>query len=163
MRKMIIRLAIALAATVALIVPASASARPAAVSKVTVTISSCSVASTTQGVPAQCSTNSPGHGNSYAYKVFSMQVHVKANPGGQTISQASLNMGCTGPGSGPGQPTGQMTLGYQNPGVTPFASLTEATPYHRFCTAVGNASVPEGLIHVWITAVIVKGAKHTTG
>jgi hypothetical protein len=52
---------------------------------------------------------------------------------------------------------------YANTGiVTPWASSVLATSYRRYCTVSISASVPEGLIHVWITAVITKGAPHST-
>jgi hypothetical protein len=110
-------------------------AQPVVVVKETVTIASCSVATTTAGVPAQCITPT----RHYAYKVFSMQMHVRANPGGQAVDPANLYLNCTGPGSGPSQPLGNEQVNYRFPGATPFDSLTLATPYHRFCTAQASA------------------------
>jgi hypothetical protein len=141
MRKIIIA---AIASGAALIVPASASAQPAAVTTETVVIGPC----TAIGTPASCSPTAAGNPDPiqpYAYKVHEFIVHVRSNlPSGQKISTSSLYLKCTGPRSPtPPEPQAQQQTGYQDPGPTPFDPVF-IPPYHRFCQAGASASVPTG-------------------
>jgi hypothetical protein len=159
------------AALIAVIAPASASAQSATVVKETVTIASCSVATTTAGVPATCRIPPSYHKQAWAERVFSIQFHVKSTPSGQVLSETpaggspSLTFGiqCVHVLHSATPPAITENFTYANTGiVTPWTSSALATPYRRYCTASISASVPTGLIHAWITAVIVKGARHST-
>jgi hypothetical protein len=172
MRKIITTAAVAaVAVACTLTATASASTGRTTVVKQTVTIASCT-GSAQSGGSASCFVPPVGHRMPFAYKVFSMQVHVKSSPGGQPVIPVELDEGCTGPAqSHVPPPAASLQLGWPSrvggesdtaPGSTPFESGQLATPYQRFCVAGASATVGQGSIHVWITAVIQKGAKHSS-